>query len=492
MPSGHHLVYFPPQVTLSQLLPDGTDILHTPGEPFNRRLWAGGKITFPQLGAESSNLLLNGQRAVCVENINNVDVHGSEGNEKILVTIDRRFTEVHEHEDETQIRARVASNGSEVLVEKRTLFFMRDLDLEQQIERDRRKSRFVKAPTNPDISYSMRPTKALLFRFSALTFNAHLIHLDPHYAQTTEGHQNILVHGPLTVVLMLSFLSSHLSKLGLRVKDIEYRNLAPLHVDEELRICAKAKQQTSGQWGVWIEGPQAFFEGLAIHGQFIPGFRFIFAPNLIFTFPPEPWRLITPFFYIGGGLSFFFDLYFLYTYASGLERGAPRFALPGDFTVYLIFVCTVIMITAYWYLSARVFTKVALTHTWSQVNRGQIVTFYVIQIKAEYLPVCLLLLDVVSGGWPAAIMSMIGIFASHMYDFFTRLWPLFGGGRNYLKTPAFLHRLWGTRVREQRTRGLGPSAGSSSQASSGQSSARDDSIGSSWSMRGAGRRLGGN
>jgi hypothetical protein len=54
----------------------------------------------------------------------------------------------------------------------------------------------------------------------------------------------------------------------------------------------------------------AFFEGLAIHGQFIPGFRFIFAPNLIFTFPPEPWRLITPFFYIGGGLSFFFDLYF--------------------------------------------------------------------------------------------------------------------------------------------------------------------------------------
>lgn len=135
---------------------------------------------------------------------------------------------------------------------------------------------------------------------------------------------------------------------------------------------------------------------------------------------------------------------------------------------------------------------VALTHTWSQVNRGQIVTFYVIQIKAEYLPVCLLLLDVVSGGWPAAIMSMIGIFASHMYDFFTRLWPLFGGGRNYLKTPAFLHRLWGTRVREQRTRGLGPSAGSSSQASSGQSSARDDSIGSSWSMRGAGRRLGGN
>jgi hydroxyacyl-ACP dehydratase HTD2-like protein with hotdog domain len=109
----------------------------------------------------------------------------------------------------------------------------------------------------------MTPTKALLFRFSALTFNAHLIHLDPLYARNTEGHHDILVHGPLTVVLMLSFLSNHLSKLGLCVKDFEYRNLAPLHVDEELRICAKAKQQTSGQWGVWIEGPQG---GLAARG----------------------------------------------------------------------------------------------------------------------------------------------------------------------------------------------------------------------------------
>lgn len=112
----------------------------------------------------------------------------------------------------------------------------------------------------------MTPTKALLFRFSALTFNAHLIHLDPLYARDTEGHQNILVHGPLTVVLMLSLLSNHLSKLGLRVKDIEYRNLAPLQVDEELRICVKAKQQnssTTSQWGVWIEGPQG---GLAARG----------------------------------------------------------------------------------------------------------------------------------------------------------------------------------------------------------------------------------
>ncbi|EED18444.1 conserved hypothetical protein [Talaromyces stipitatus ATCC 10500] len=266
MPPGHHLVYFPPQVTLSELLPDGTDVLHTPGEPFNRRLWAGGKITFPQSRGSAGGLLLNGQRAVCVENIDNVDVQGPEGDERVLITIDRRFTSVHEYEDEMQIRASVANNNSEVLMEKRILYFMRDLDSEiQQTERDR-KSRIVKAPTNPDISYTMTPTKALLFRFSALTFNAHLIHLDRPYARNTEGHHDILVHGPLTAVLMLSLLSNYLSKLGLCVKEFEYRNLAPLYVDEELRVCVKAKQQSPdalGSLGVWIEGPQG---GLAARG----------------------------------------------------------------------------------------------------------------------------------------------------------------------------------------------------------------------------------
>lgn len=122
----------------------------------------------------------------------------------------------------------------------------------------------------------------------------------------------------------------------------------------------------------------------------------------------------------------------------------------------------------------------ALTHTWAQANRGKPVTFYVIQIKAEYLPICLLIIDIVSEGWWSAYISMVGIFASHLYDFLTRLWPVFGGGTNYLKTPAFVHRLWGTTLREQRSRGLGPSGSSTA-----------ESVGSAWSMRGAGRRLGG-
>jgi 3-methylfumaryl-CoA hydratase len=43
----------------------------------------------------------------------------------------------------------------------------------------------------------------LLFRFSALTFNAHRIHYDREYAMREEGYPGLVVHGPLTAMLLL-------------------------------------------------------------------------------------------------------------------------------------------------------------------------------------------------------------------------------------------------------------------------------------------------
>lgn len=131
LPIGHHLIYFPPQVTLSQLLPDGTDVLHTPGDPFNRRLWAGGKLRFPA-GAP----LLDGSRAVCIESMRNVTVKGREGEEKVIVTIERRIGTVPERESEAQTWSRLwteneADAGESSVIENRDLIFMRCKTAEQ-------------------------------------------------------------------------------------------------------------------------------------------------------------------------------------------------------------------------------------------------------------------------------------------------------------------------------------------------------------------------
>lgn len=122
--------------------------------------------------------------------------------------------------------------------------------------------RCATAPSDPIIRHSILPTKALLFRFSALTFNAHLIHLDKSYTQQHEGYRNLLVHGPLTLTLLLTALQTHLRKLDLRIDSIEYKNLAPLFVEEQLTVCGKPKND-NGAWEVWIEGPDG---GLAVRG----------------------------------------------------------------------------------------------------------------------------------------------------------------------------------------------------------------------------------
>lgn len=44
---------------------------------------------------------------------------------------------------------------------------------------------------------------ALLFRFSALTYNAHRIHYDLPYATGVEGYPDLVVHGPLLALLAL-------------------------------------------------------------------------------------------------------------------------------------------------------------------------------------------------------------------------------------------------------------------------------------------------
>lgn len=68
-------------------------------------------------------------------------------------------------------------------------------------------------------------TPTLLFRYSALTFNAHRIHYDAPYARAEEGYAGLVVHGPLLATLMLNLVAGRLGRLPAR---FAYRGLAPL------------------------------------------------------------------------------------------------------------------------------------------------------------------------------------------------------------------------------------------------------------------------
>jgi hydroxyacyl-ACP dehydratase HTD2-like protein with hotdog domain len=122
----------------------------------------------------------------------------------------------------------------------------------------------VKPPQNPAFAHAIVPTPQLLFRYSALTFNAHSIHLDKEYCRTVEGHRNLLVHGPLSLTFMLTVLRHHLLRRNRVIREIDYRNLAPLYAEEEMRVCGREKGGGSGEWEVWVEGRD---RGVAVKGS---------------------------------------------------------------------------------------------------------------------------------------------------------------------------------------------------------------------------------
>ncbi|CAG8962150.1 hypothetical protein HYFRA_00005196 [Hymenoscyphus fraxineus] len=271
LPPGHHLVYFPPQVLSRDLLPDGTDPLQSPGPPYVRRMWAGGSLQFKLSGFYPQNsLVLDGRRAFCIEKIQDVTTKGEGENEKVFVTIERTFSTSDAFEVPC---TNSPSSGAECgLLEMRNLVFMKEKNPEDAKRDAEKPDRVVKPAHQADVRVPITPTQALLFRFSALTFNAHGIHLDRQYCREVEGRRNLLVHGPLSVVFMLSVLRGQLvgSEEILR---FDYRNLAPLYADEEMVVCVRedknkdlSEYPVSRKFEVWIEGVGG---GYAVKGSAI-------------------------------------------------------------------------------------------------------------------------------------------------------------------------------------------------------------------------------
>ncbi|OBT71482.1 hypothetical protein VF21_09259 [Pseudogymnoascus sp. 05NY08] len=269
LPAGYHLVFFPPPT--ANLLADGTDDMHFPGKPWVRRMWAGGSIEFR---TDNRRKYLTCQHhqpytVCCREKITDAVVTGSVGSEKVWVDITRYIGSTRSYRKHAMSAADALDQTA--IIESRRLVFMPAKTPGQAIEDVSKPTRIIKrerkvilyprcyldadtdhstlAIIKPDFSVSMVPDANLLFRFSALTFNAHRIHLDREYARTVEGFRNLVVHGPLSILLMLKVLSSQMgsSETGAphKVKSITYKNLTPLFADEKMTICVRRQPQAS-------------------------------------------------------------------------------------------------------------------------------------------------------------------------------------------------------------------------------------------------------
>lgn len=229
VPAGYHLVYFTPGGVETQLGPDGTDRTYNAPPPFSNRMWAGGQMKWDVPGGDKGSGLRVGDVAEehtrllsakpKVSSTTNkpmvlVEVEKQLFSPRGLALVDRRswiFRPPTEVSDEKQLPAFKHFNGQST---------QNDKNVDGGLERH-----FVWSPV-------------ALFRFSALTFNGHQIHYNEHWTHTREGHQGLVVHGPLNLINMLNFWrDAHGTALGRSSpRSIRYRAVNPIYAGEEYLV----------------------------------------------------------------------------------------------------------------------------------------------------------------------------------------------------------------------------------------------------------------
>ena len=95
----------------------------------------------------------------------------------------------------------------------------------------------VKAAVDDSWSLALVPDPVMLMRYSALTFNAHLIHFDQLYTQREEGYPERVVHGPLVAIILARLLAINLTD---RVQQFDFRARSPLYVNQPVHFVGKA------------------------------------------------------------------------------------------------------------------------------------------------------------------------------------------------------------------------------------------------------------
>ncbi|KIY01906.1 uncharacterized protein Z520_02044 [Fonsecaea multimorphosa CBS 102226] len=276
VPPGYHQVSFNSLPYEQELGHDGAEKRHAPSDEWKYRVWAGGYMEFqiPSIWTARPNLVAVKER---ITDTRLVGDFASE-NAKVFVTLTRTlFPAMVDSQGKPVLRRlgglRAASRRDNiVLKEEKYLCFMREIP--ESLKSKASARRRLAPPSNPVYSQNMTPSPTLLFRFSALTRNAHAIHLDAEYTRQVYGLPKLIVHGPLTSVLMLDILGEALAlytvgkPYAFAIRTFQYKNLLPLFVNEQITIACKKLHDVQPQgtkfrtafggvtwekWEVWIQ-----------------------------------------------------------------------------------------------------------------------------------------------------------------------------------------------------------------------------------------------
>ena len=208
LPPLWHWLFFLPEAPQRELGADGHPPRggFLPPVPLPRRMWAGGRLRFHRAVPIGTPLRRLGRVAEIAEKT------GRTG-PLVFATVDYRLLD-----------------GDELCIEERQEIVYRDHGPPLAPPEP------APAPPQPPAGAWTRevtPDPRLLFRYSALTFNAHRIHYDRSYTVEREGYPALVVHGPLIATLLLDLVRRNSDRA---VAQFDYRAKAPIFDTHPFRL----------------------------------------------------------------------------------------------------------------------------------------------------------------------------------------------------------------------------------------------------------------
>jgi len=106
------------------------------------------------------------------------------------------------------------------------------------------------APTDQEYAHEWAMDSRALFRYSALTFNAHRIHYDIDYARSVEKYPGLVVHGPLIATLLMDLATER----GGALRSFHYQARSPLFAPEPFTVNGKTTATGAVLWAASADG----------------------------------------------------------------------------------------------------------------------------------------------------------------------------------------------------------------------------------------------
>ncbi len=233
LPPGGHWLYFLPRTRQSDLDHSG----HArkggflPPVPLERRMWAGGRIRFLAPLRVGDAIRRRSEIA---------DVTAREGNSGPLVFVRVKHA--------ISGPAGVAIEEEHDIVYRGTPASGRGASAPGAKPAAKRKN----APPTGNLVWkrTVTPDITMLFRYSALIFNAHRIHYDRDYVTRHEGYPGLIVHGPLIATLLMDLVRRQAPDRVL--SRFDYRAESPLYDDAPFTVAGEpaADGATARLWAL--------------------------------------------------------------------------------------------------------------------------------------------------------------------------------------------------------------------------------------------------